>query len=119
MLYALLYYAFEDEVAAQEEVQPSPTNCEAVRLDARLLPATTAVMVRGQHIIDGAIWRGKDDVVGIEVVEASCLDEALALAACSADRIEGSTACEIRPIATYVAAKSEQALETQRFERSR
>jgi len=101
MLYALLYFAFEDIVAERKEMEFLVIGPTTLRTGARLLPTTTAVSMRARNVIDGPIWRGEDDLLAIEIIEASCLDEAITLASSSSNWIEGTTACEIRPISTY------------------
>jgi hypothetical protein len=101
MLYALLYFAFEDIVVERKELDFQLMRPATIRMGARFLPTTTAVSMRARNVIDGPIWRGEDDLLAIEIIEASCLDEAITLASSSSNWIEGTTACEIRPVSTY------------------
>jgi hypothetical protein len=110
MQYALLYYGSDEMVAELERRGSSIINIGASAseqsasetwLDVRLLPTTTAVVVRGgptSVIIDGPLIATKQDLLSLKVIEAPNLDKAMAFVEASFRRAVGMTACEIRPL---------------------
>jgi hypothetical protein len=102
MLYALLIYGSEDVAAEQ---QASVTECDSsdedptLMLDAQLLPTTTAVTLRCMLktvVLDGPWAHTKEELLGLNVIEARNLNDAIAWAL----RTPAVVACEVRPISS-------------------
>jgi hypothetical protein len=116
MLYAILCYNEEDVVWSwsQEEdravmerlaaVQDRFTRAGRMGPSLRLLPTTAATTLRKTQdpplVIDGPFAETKEQLLGLYVIEAADLDEALAMTRELAAANPGG-AYEIRPIALY------------------
>lgn len=117
MLYALLCYGSEDEVASwtREQEQAVLARCEnaAVEMDGfgargpalRLMPTTTAITFRpGAHpiILDGPFAETREQLLGMWLYDCPTLADAMAAARILAEaRGMDAGALEVRPVAQF------------------
>jgi hypothetical protein len=117
MLYALLCYGSEDEVAAwtREHEQAVVSRCAdaAGRMDSfgargpafRLMPTTTALTLRPgaePKVLDGPFDETREQLLGLWLYDCPTLEDAMAAARLLAEaRGMDTGSLEVRPVATF------------------
>ncbi|MGE0283629.1 MAG: YciI family protein [Rhizobiaceae bacterium] len=117
MLYALLCYGSEDEVAARsrEQEQAVLSRCAdaADRMEnfgargpaLRLMPTTTAITLRPgaePKVLDGPFDETREQLLGLWLLDCPTLNDAMAAARLLAEaRGMDAGSLEVRPVATF------------------
>ncbi|MER8777813.1 YciI family protein [Mesorhizobium sp. M0977] len=97
MYYALLSYGAEDEGAHGEACGGLPF--EDVELSLTLLPSTAALTVLSKdRVFDGPFVNQKTQLLGLHVIEAKSLEEAIDRARSVLENEGDTMAVEIRPM---------------------
>jgi hypothetical protein len=113
MLYALLAYHDESELAAWRPDHEKKVLDELLAVHdkwgpkfrpvARLMPTSAAITMRktGTLIVDGPFAETKEQLLGIYIIEAASLEEALAIVR-DLNAANPTAIYEIRPVMTYI-----------------